>query len=95
MAASRCRPRRLPSGALDIQNMGYYPFGSYLFSNLVHYVRTGDCVMELLAESQNADEYAFAPAPWRITPRSPEHSQGPKHTLSRRCLNDQRRLSLG
>jgi hypothetical protein len=47
-------------GGCIIQDMGYYPFGSHLFSNLVHYVRTGDFVMELLAESQNADEYAFA-----------------------------------
>jgi hypothetical protein len=46
-------------GGCIIQDMGYYPFGSHLFSDLVHYVRTGDFVMELLAESQNPDEYAF------------------------------------
>jgi hypothetical protein len=43
-----------------IQDLGYYPFGSTEFSNLVHYVRSGDFVRELLLESQDANEYAFA-----------------------------------
>ncbi|HEY1209276.1 MAG TPA: zinc dependent phospholipase C family protein [Terracidiphilus sp.] len=47
-------------GGSVIQDLGYYPFGSKDFSNLTHYVRTGDFVLELLVESQNADEYAFA-----------------------------------
>jgi len=47
-------------GGSVIQDLGYYPFGSKEFSNLAHYVRTGDFVRELLVESQNADEYAFA-----------------------------------
>ena len=47
-------------GGSVIQDLGYYPFGSKDFSNLAHYVRTGDFVLELLFESQNADEYAFA-----------------------------------
>ena len=47
-------------GGAVIQDLGYYPFGSTEFSDLVHYVRTGDFVRELLLESQNADEYAFA-----------------------------------
>jgi hypothetical protein len=47
-------------GGSVIQDLGYYPFGSKEFSELTHYVRTGDFVMELLAESKNADEYAFA-----------------------------------
>ena len=47
-------------GGSVIQDLGYYPFGSREFSTLVHYVRTGDFVLELLAESQNPDEYAFA-----------------------------------
>jgi len=47
-------------GGSVIQDLGYYPFGSTDFSNLAHYVRTGDFVLELLVESQNADEYAFA-----------------------------------
>jgi hypothetical protein len=47
-------------GGSVIQDLGYYPFGSKDFSNLAHYVRTGDFVLELLVESQNPDEYAFA-----------------------------------
>ena len=47
-------------GGAVIQDLGYYPFGSVEFSDLVHYVRSGDFVRELLAQSQNADEYAFA-----------------------------------
>jgi len=47
-------------GGAVIQDLGYYPFGSVEFSNLVHYVRTGDFVRELLAQSDDADEYAFA-----------------------------------
>ena len=47
-------------GGAVIQDLGYYPFGSVEFSNLVHYVRSGDFVIELLKESQEANEYAFA-----------------------------------
>src|SRR6266487_3722230 len=47
-------------GGAVIQDLGYYPFGGRDFSNLVHYVRTGDFVRELLIESQDVDEYAFA-----------------------------------
>jgi hypothetical protein len=47
-------------GGSVIQDLGYYPFGSKEFSNLAHYVRSGDLVVELLAQSQDADEYAFA-----------------------------------
>jgi hypothetical protein len=47
-------------GGAVIQDMGYYPFGNQEFSDLVHYVRSGDFVLELLKESQTADEYAFA-----------------------------------
>ena len=47
-------------GGAVIQDLGYYPFGSVEFSNLVHYVRSGDYVRELLLQSQDADEYAFA-----------------------------------
>ena len=47
-------------GGAVIQDLGYYPFGSREFSDLVHYVRSGDFVRELLAESQDVDEYAFA-----------------------------------
>jgi hypothetical protein len=47
-------------GGAVIQDLGYYPFGSREFSDLVHYVRSGDFVRELLRESQDANEYAFA-----------------------------------
>jgi hypothetical protein len=47
-------------GGAVIQDLGYYPFGSAEFSNLVHYVRSGDFVLELLRESQDVNEYAFA-----------------------------------
>jgi hypothetical protein len=47
-------------GGAVIQDLGYYPFGNAEFSNLVHYVRSGDFVRELLLQSQDVDEYAFA-----------------------------------
>ena len=47
-------------GGAVIQDLGYYPFGSTEFSDLVHYVRSGDFVRELVLESQDANEYAFA-----------------------------------
>lgn len=47
-------------GGSIIQDMGYYPFSSKFFSDLTHYVRSGDFVESLIAEAQNLDEYAFA-----------------------------------
>jgi hypothetical protein len=47
-------------GGAVIQDLGYYPFGSKEFSDLAHYVRTGDFVHELLLQSQDVNEYAFA-----------------------------------
>ena len=47
-------------GGSAIQDMGYYPFGKQFFSNLTHYVRSGDFVGWLLANAQTIDEYAFA-----------------------------------
>ncbi len=47
-------------GGAVIQDLGYYPFGSKEFSDLVHYVRSGDFVKELLLESQDVNEFAFA-----------------------------------
>src|SRR6201988_1636961 len=46
-------------GAL-IQDLGYYPFGNRFFSDLTHYVRSGDFVLALLEESKDLNEYAFA-----------------------------------
>ena len=47
-------------GGSVIQDLGYYPFGSKEFSDLVHYVRSGDFVEEMLRQSQDPKEYAFA-----------------------------------
>jgi hypothetical protein len=47
-------------GGCVIQDMGYYPFGNKFFSDLVHYVRSGDFVAALLGDSQDLNEYAFA-----------------------------------
>ena len=47
-------------GGSVIQDMGYYPFGSKEFSNLLHYVRSGSFVDALLSDSTTPDEYAFA-----------------------------------
>lgn len=47
-------------GGCILQDMGYYPFGSKFFSDLVHYVRTGDFVTNMIREAQDLNEYAFA-----------------------------------
>jgi hypothetical protein len=47
-------------GGCIIQDMGYYPFSSRFFSDLTHYVRTGDFITALIRESQDLNEYAFA-----------------------------------
>ena len=47
-------------GGCLIQDMGYYPFGSDLFSDLTHYVRSGDFVNALLRKASTLDEFAFA-----------------------------------
>ena len=47
-------------GGSVVQDMGYYPFGNKFFSDLVHYVRSGDFVTALIEESSDINEYAFA-----------------------------------
>ncbi|WBA42066.1 zinc dependent phospholipase C family protein [Hymenobacter canadensis] len=47
-------------GGSIIQDMGFYPFGSELFTNMTHYVRSGDFVRNLLDEAHGRNEYAFA-----------------------------------
>ncbi|HKB12325.1 MAG TPA: zinc dependent phospholipase C family protein [Vicinamibacterales bacterium] len=47
-------------GGSVIQDLGYYPFGTKFFSNLLHYVRSGDFVEFALRDAKNVDEYAFA-----------------------------------
>lgn len=47
-------------GGSLIADMGYFPFGNPYFTNLLHYVRSGDFIENLISESQNLNEYAFA-----------------------------------
>ena len=47
-------------GGSVIQDLGYYPFGQKFFSNLLHYVRSGDFVEALLLDARDINEYAFA-----------------------------------
>ncbi len=47
-------------GGCVIQDIGYYPFGDGFFSNLTHYVRSGDFVVALFRNAHNANELAFA-----------------------------------
>ena len=47
-------------GGSIIQDMGYYPYGEKFFSDLTHYVRSGDFVANLIADSKDLNDYAFA-----------------------------------
>jgi Zinc dependent phospholipase C len=47
-------------GGAIIQDLGYYPHGSHFFSDLTHYVRTGDLILALLRDAQDLNSYAFA-----------------------------------
>jgi hypothetical protein len=46
-------------GGSIIQDLGYYPFSSKFFSDLTHYVRSGDFILSLIRNSQDLNEYAF------------------------------------
>jgi len=59
-SAQVAEARAFAYGGCVIQDLGYYPFGSHFFSNLLHYVRTGDFIAALLRDAQDVDEYAFA-----------------------------------
>jgi len=67
-------------GGAVIQDLGYYPFGSVEFSDLVHYVRSGDFVRELLVQSQDANEFDGQPG---------------HHVTSRNCTTAPGRSSAG
>jgi len=54
------KARAYAYGGSVIQDLGYYPFGSHFFTNVVHYVRSGDFVEAMLRDAQSLDEYAFA-----------------------------------
>ncbi|WP_263353564.1 zinc dependent phospholipase C family protein [Acidicapsa acidisoli] len=50
-------------GGCLIQDIGYYPFGNHFFSDLTHYVRSGDFVSNMLSEAEKSgdiNQYAFA-----------------------------------
>src|SRR5260370_42405363 len=47
-------------GGCLIQGMGYYPLGNKFFSDLVHYVRSGDFVVEIIHQTHDVHELAFA-----------------------------------
>lgn len=52
--------RAFAYGGSVVPDLGYYPFGSHLFTNLVHYVRSGDFVEAMLHDATTIDELAFA-----------------------------------
>ncbi|MBF6570046.1 MAG: zinc dependent phospholipase C family protein [Candidatus Binataceae bacterium] len=52
--------RAYAHGGSHLPDLGYFPLGSRLFTDLLHYVRTGDFYGRLLAEAGSAQEYAFA-----------------------------------
>jgi hypothetical protein len=47
-------------GGSVIHDLGYYPFGSKFFSNLLHYVRAGDFVEAMIRNANDVNELAFA-----------------------------------
>jgi hypothetical protein len=47
-------------GGCIIQDLGYYPFGNKFFSDLTHYLRSGDFILNLIRDSQDLNDYAFA-----------------------------------
>jgi hypothetical protein len=58
--AELARAKAYAYGGCVIQDAGYYPFGHVFFSDLTHYVRSGDFVASLIRNSRNVDELAFA-----------------------------------
>ncbi len=54
------RARAFAYGGSHVADLGYFPLGNELFTELLHYVRTGDFITNLLAAARDADEYAFA-----------------------------------
>jgi len=54
------KARAFAYGGSVIQDLGYYPFGNHFFSNLVHYVRSGDFVETMVRDARSLEEYAFS-----------------------------------
>ena len=59
-AATIANARAFAYGGSVIQDLGYYPFGSHFFTNLVHYTRSGDFVESMIRGARDVNEYAFA-----------------------------------
>ncbi|MFZ0393013.1 MAG: zinc dependent phospholipase C family protein [Terracidiphilus sp.] len=59
-AAQLQEARAYAYGGCVIQDIGYYPFGQMSYSNLTHYMRSGDFVVNLFRDARNANELAFA-----------------------------------
>jgi hypothetical protein len=47
-------------GGAIIQDLGYFPYGRKFFSNLTHYVRSGDFIQAMLRDAHDLCEYSFA-----------------------------------
>jgi hypothetical protein len=47
-------------GGSHLPDLGYFPLGSHLFTDLLHYVRTGDFYERAVKEAGTPQEYAFA-----------------------------------
>ena len=56
-------------GGAIIQDMGYYPHGSFFFSDLTHYVRSGDFILALLRDSRTLTVTRLRLARLLTTPR--------------------------
>src|SRR5271163_2939692 len=54
------RARSYAYAGCVIQDIGYYPFGDPFFSDLTHYVRSGDFVVHLFRDAKDANQLAFA-----------------------------------
>src|SRR5262249_5452040 len=52
--------RAFAYGGSVIQDLGYHPFGSHFFSNLLHYVRSGEFIETMIRDARSLDELAFA-----------------------------------
>ncbi|MBD1398631.1 zinc dependent phospholipase C family protein [Pontibacter sp. JH31] len=47
-------------GGSIVQDMGYFPFGNTFFTDLTHYVRSGDFVANMIKSATTVEEYGFA-----------------------------------
>jgi hypothetical protein len=54
------RAQAFAYGGAIIQDMGYYPYGNPFFSDLTHYIRSGDFILALLRDAKDLNEFSFA-----------------------------------